>query len=47
MMGHMEQPRVQQQQMQPQNSHLAFTGSVFFKTLLILCILALNSSGAT
>lgn len=45
--GHKEQPSVQQQQTQPQNSHLTFTGSVFFKTLLTLEMVALNSSGAT
>lgn len=45
--GHNEQPRVQQQHMQPQNSHLTFSGSVFFNTLFIRWIVALNSSGAT
>ena len=45
--GHNEQPNVQQQQTQPQNSHLMLTGKVFFKTLFILIIVALNSSGAT
>ncbi|KAJ6637398.1 hypothetical protein Bhyg_10128 [Pseudolycoriella hygida] len=45
--SHNEQPRVQQQHMQPQNNHLTFSGNVFFKTLFIRCIVALNSSGAT
>lgn len=47
MTGHKEQPSVQQQQTQPQNSHLTFTGSVFFRTLFIRRTVALNSSGAT
>lgn len=47
MTGHKEHPRVQQQQTQPQNSHLTFTGKVFFNTLFILITVALNSSGAT
>lgn len=45
--GHREQPRVQQQQTQPQNSHLTLTGKVFFKIPLMRPIVALNSSGAT
>ena len=45
--GHNEHPRVQQQQTQPQNSHLTFTGSVFLRTLLTRITVALNSSGAT
>lgn len=38
---------MQQQQIHPQNNHLAFRGKVFFKTPLIRIIVALNSSGAT
>ena len=45
--GHSEQPNVQQQQRHPQNNHFTFTGKVFLKTLLILSIVSLNSSGAT
>lgn len=45
--GHIEQPKVQQQQMQPQKSHFTFIGRVFFNTLFIRSIVALNSSGAT
>lgn len=45
--GHREQPNVQQQQTQPQNSHFTLTGSVFFRTLLTRNTVALNSSGAT
>lgn len=45
--GHREQPRVQQQQTHPQKSHFTFTGRVFFRTLLIRPMVALNSSGAT
>lgn len=47
MTGHREQPNVQQQQTQPQNSHFTFTGNVFFKMPLIRPVVALNSSGAT
>lgn len=45
--GHKEQPNVQQQQTQPQNSHFTLTGRVFFKIPFIRLIVALNSSGAT
>lgn len=45
--GHSEHPSVQQQQIQPQNNHLTLSGSVFFRTLFIRPIVALNSSGAT
>ena len=45
--GQREHPNVQQQQMQPQKSHLTLTGRDLRKTLLILDIVALNSSGAT
>lgn len=45
--GHREQPKVQQQQMHPQNSHLTLSGSVFFKMPLMRAMVALNSSGAT
>lgn len=45
--GHSEHPKVQQQQTQPQKSHLTLTGSVFFKILLTLITVAWNSSGAT
>lgn len=47
MTGQREQPKVQQQQTHPQNNHFTLTGSVFFNTLFILIIVALNSSGAT
>lgn len=47
MTGHREHPRLQQQQRQPQTSHLTFTGSVFFSTLLMRASVARNSSGAT
>lgn len=45
--GHNEQPKVQQQHIQPQNSHFTLTGRVFLRTELILCRVSLNSSGAT
>lgn len=45
--GQREQPSVQQQHTQPQNSHFTFTGSVFLRTALIRMMVALNSSGAT
>lgn len=45
--GHKEQPNVQQQQRQPQNSHLTFTGRVFFNIPFIRITVSLNSSGAT
>lgn len=47
MTGQREQPKVQQQQRHPQNSHLTLTGRVFLRTLFILVIVALYSSGAT
>ena len=47
MTGHIEQPRVQQQQRQPQKSHLTLTGRVFLSVTLTLVMVALNSSGAT
>lgn len=47
MTGHNEHPSVQQQQTQPQNSHLTLTGNVFFRIPFIRLIVALNSSGAT
>lgn len=47
MTGHKEHPKVQQQQTQPQNSHLTLTGRVFLRTLFTLITVALNSSGAT
>lgn len=45
--GHKEQPKVQQQQTQPQNNHFAFIGNVRFKMLFTRDIVALYSSGAT
>lgn len=45
--GHKEQPRVQQQQRHPQNSHLTLIGSVFLRMPFILITVSLNSSGAT
>ena len=47
MTGHIEHPRVQQQQRQPQKSHLTFTGSVLRRVELTRVIVALYSSGAT
>jgi len=47
MTGQREQPSVQQQQTQPQKSHLTLTGRDFFSTPLIRPTVALNSSGAT
>ena len=47
MTGHIEHPRVQQQQRQPQKSHLTFTGSVLRRGELTRVIVALYSSGAT
>ena len=47
MTGHIEQPRVQQQQRHPQNSHLTFTGRVLRSVALTRPIVALYSSGAT
>lgn len=47
MTGQSEQPRVQQQHIHPQNSHLAFIGKLFFKTELIRPIVSSYSSGAT
>lgn len=47
MTGQREQPRVQQQQTQPQKSHLTFRGRVFFNMPLMRPMVALNSSGAT
>lgn len=45
--GHMEHPRVQQQQRQPQKSHRTLTGKDLRKVTLIRVMVALNSSGAT
>lgn len=45
--GQREQPRVQQQHIQPHRSHFTFTGSAFFRVLLMRNIVSLNSSGAT
>lgn len=45
--GQREQPRVQQQQIQPQNNHLMLTGSALRNTLLMRFMVARNSSGAT
>jgi hypothetical protein len=45
--GHMEQPKVQQQHIQPQKSHLMLTGNAFFSMLFSRHIVALYSSGAT
>ena len=47
MTGHIEQPRVQQQQRHPQNSHLTLMGKFFLREPLTRAIVALNSSGAT
>jgi len=47
MTGQSEQPRVQQQHIHPQKSHLAFIGRLFFKTELIRPIVSSYSSGAT
>lgn len=47
MTGHKEQPKVQQQQTQPQNSHFTLTGRVFLRTLFTRITVALYSSGAT
>lgn len=45
--GHMDMPRVQQQQMQPQSNQRILTGIVLLRTLLTRVTVALNSSGAT
>jgi len=45
--GHMDMPRVQQQQIQPQSNQRTFTGIVLLRTLLTLITVALYSSGAT
>lgn len=45
--GHMDMPRVQQQQIQPQSNHRTLTGIVLLSTLLTRVTVALYSSGAT
>lgn len=45
--GHIDMPRVQQQQMQPQSNQRTLTGIVLQRTLLTLVTVALYSSGAT
>ena len=45
--GHMEHPKVQQQQRHPQKSQRTFTGRFFLRVTLTLVTVALNSSGAT
>ena len=45
--GHMDMPRVQQQQIQPQSNQRTFTGIVLLRTLFTLITVALYSSGAT
>ena len=47
MTGHIEHPKVQQQQRQPQKSQRTLTGRFFRKVTLTLVTVALNSSGAT
>lgn len=47
MTGHMEQPRVQQQQRQPQKSQRTLTGRVLRRVTLTRVMVALYSSGAT
>lgn len=45
--GHIDMPRVQQQQRQPQSNQRTLTGIVLLSTLLTLVTVALYSSGAT
>lgn len=45
--GQREQPNVQQQHKQPQNSHFTLTGRAFFSTEFILWRVSWYSSGAT
>ena len=47
MTGHIEHPKVQQQQRQPQKSQRTLTGRFFRRVTLTLVTVALNSSGAT
>ena len=47
MTGHIEHPRVQQQQRQPQKSHRTLSGSAFLTVWLMRLMVALYSSGAT
>jgi len=47
MTGHIEHPRVQQQQRHPQNNHRTLTGKFFLSVAFTLLSVALNSSGAT
>ena len=45
--GQREHPHVQRQKQHPQRSHLALTGKVFLKTVLIRPTEPMNSSGAS
>merc|ERR1711862_779373 len=45
--GHMEQPRLQQQQRNPNSSQRTLTGSAFLRVTFTRVTVALNSSGAT